>query len=109
MTSPSDSRLSSDLLYVQLEQTMTHERTSLRLGFNSLVAFGSPDCFVISTKVYASKLNLTYQTFGTVTTPAAETKSIDLRRTDAVYILKRLNFKTNCRFSVKQFYESQKV
>jgi hypothetical protein len=26
-----------------------------------------------------------------------------------VYKLKRLNFKTNCRFSVKQFYEFQKI
>ena len=31
MTSPSVSRLSSDLSYVQSEQTIIHERTSLRL------------------------------------------------------------------------------
>jgi hypothetical protein len=31
MTSPNASRLSSDLSYVQSEQTIIHERTSLRL------------------------------------------------------------------------------
>jgi hypothetical protein len=34
--------------------------------------------FVISPKVYARKLNPTYQTFCTMTTPATETKSIGL-------------------------------
>jgi hypothetical protein len=44
----------------------------------SSVAFGSPDSFVIGPKVYASKFIPTYQAFGTVTAPAAETKSIGL-------------------------------
>ena len=43
-----------------------------------VIAFGSPDNFVIGPKVYASEFKTTYQTFGTVTTPAAETKSIGL-------------------------------
>jgi len=43
-----------------------------------VIAFGSPDSFVIGPKVYVSNLNPTYQTFGTMTTPAAETKSIGL-------------------------------
>jgi hypothetical protein len=43
-----------------------------------VIAFISPDSFVIDPKVYASKFNATYQTFGTITTPAAETKSIGL-------------------------------
>ena len=37
------------------------------------------DNFVIGPKVYASKFNATYQTFGTLTNPAAETKSIGLQ------------------------------
>jgi hypothetical protein len=43
-----------------------------------VIAFVSPDSFVIGPKVYASKFNATYQTFGTVTNPAAGTKSIGL-------------------------------
>ncbi len=43
-----------------------------------LIAFGSPDNSVISPNVYESKLEPTYQTFGTVTTPATVTKSIGL-------------------------------
>jgi hypothetical protein len=43
-----------------------------------VIAFGSPDNSVISPKVYASKIKATYQTFSTVTTPAAETKLIGL-------------------------------
>jgi hypothetical protein len=43
-----------------------------------VIAFVSPDNFVIGPKVYASKFNPTFQNFGTVTTPAAETKSIGL-------------------------------
>jgi len=43
-----------------------------------VIAFGSPDNSVIDPKVYAIKFNPTYQTFGTVTIPAAETKSIGL-------------------------------
>jgi len=43
-----------------------------------LIAFGRPDSFVISPKVSASKFKPTYQTFGTMTTPAAVTKSIGL-------------------------------
>ena len=43
-----------------------------------LIAFGRPDNFVIDPKVYASKFKATYQTFGTVTTPSAETRSIGL-------------------------------
>ena len=40
-----------------------------------LIAFGRPDNFVIGPKVYESIFKLTYQTFGTVTTPATVTKS----------------------------------
>jgi hypothetical protein len=43
-----------------------------------VIAFSSPDRFVIGPKVYVSKINTTYQTFGTMTTPATETKSIGL-------------------------------
>ena len=43
-----------------------------------LIAFASPDNSVIDSKVYASKLNPTYQTFCTMTNPTAETKSIGL-------------------------------
>jgi hypothetical protein len=43
-----------------------------------VIAFVSPDNFVIGSKVYASKIKATYQTFGTMTIPAAETKSIGL-------------------------------
>jgi hypothetical protein len=43
-----------------------------------LIAFGRPDNSIIGPKVYGSKFKPTYQTFGTVTTPAAETKSIGL-------------------------------
>jgi hypothetical protein len=42
------------------------------------IAFVSPDSFVMIPKVYASKFKATYQTFGTLTTPATETKSIGL-------------------------------
>ena len=38
----------------------------------------SPDCFVISPKVYKSKFKPTYKPFITVTNPAAKTKSIGL-------------------------------
>jgi hypothetical protein len=34
---------------------------------------GRPDSFVIGEEIYASKLRPSYQTFGTLTTPAAET------------------------------------
>ena len=43
-----------------------------------VIAFVSPDSFVIGPKVYVSKFNATYQTFGTMTTPTTETKSIGL-------------------------------
>jgi hypothetical protein len=43
-----------------------------------VIAFVSPDSLVISPKVYVSKINPTYQTFGTMTTPAAWTKVIGL-------------------------------
>jgi hypothetical protein len=43
-----------------------------------VIAFSSPDCFVISPKVYAIKIISTYQNFGTVTNPATETTSIGL-------------------------------
>jgi hypothetical protein len=43
-----------------------------------VIAFGSPDSSVIWPKVYASIFKPIYQTFGTMTTPAAETKSIGL-------------------------------
>jgi hypothetical protein len=44
-----------------------------------LIAFGSPDSLVMSPKVYAIRFKPTYQTFGTVTNPAAETKSVGLQ------------------------------
>ena len=43
-----------------------------------LIAFGRPDSFIMDEKTYASKFKPTYQTFGTVTTLAAETKSMGL-------------------------------
>jgi hypothetical protein len=43
-----------------------------------VIAFGRPDSFVMDEKTYASEFKATYQTFGTLTTPAAETKSIGL-------------------------------
>jgi hypothetical protein len=43
-----------------------------------VIAFSSPDNFVINPKVYAIKFNPTYKPFGTVTTPAAGTKSMGL-------------------------------
>jgi hypothetical protein len=43
-----------------------------------VIAFSSPDNFVINPKVYGSKFNPTYQTFGTMTNPFTETKSIGL-------------------------------
>jgi hypothetical protein len=43
-----------------------------------VIAFGSPDSSVIIPKVYASTFKAIYQTSGTMTTPAAETKSIGL-------------------------------
>jgi hypothetical protein len=43
-----------------------------------VIAFSSPDNILIDPKVYARNLFTTYQTFGTVTNPAAETKSIGL-------------------------------
>ena len=44
-----------------------------------VIAFVSPDSFVIGHKVYASKIKTTYQTLCTLTTPAAETKLIGLQ------------------------------
>jgi hypothetical protein len=43
-----------------------------------LIAFVSPDSSIISPKVYKSTLKPTYQVFGTLTTPAAVTRSIGL-------------------------------
>ena len=43
-----------------------------------LIAFGRPDNFVIGLKVYGSMFKVTYQTFGTMTTPATVTRSIGL-------------------------------
>ena len=43
-----------------------------------VIAFSSPDNILINPKVYERNLFTTYQTFGTVTNPAAETKSIGL-------------------------------
>jgi len=43
-----------------------------------VIAFGSPDSFVISPKVYARKFNSTYQILCIMTYPATETKSIGL-------------------------------
>jgi hypothetical protein len=50
----------------------------LRIGNckRSSVAFVSPDSLVIDPKVYARKFNPTNQTIGTMTNPAAGTKSI---------------------------------
>jgi len=44
----------------------------------SSVAFVSPDDIVINSKSLCEKIHLTYQTFGTVINPAAETKPIGL-------------------------------
>lgn len=43
-----------------------------------IIAFGSPDNFVMGPKFYTSKFKPTNQTFGTVTTPAAKTELIGL-------------------------------
>jgi hypothetical protein len=43
-----------------------------------LIAFGRPDSFVISPKVYKRMFKATYHTFGTVTTPATVTRSMGL-------------------------------
>ena len=43
-----------------------------------LIAFGRPDNFEIGPKVYASKIKPSYQTFGTLTTPATVTRSMGL-------------------------------
>ena len=43
-----------------------------------VIAFSSQDTSIISLKVYTRKSQTIYQTFGTVTIPAAETKSIGL-------------------------------
>jgi len=60
-----------------------------------VIAFVRPDSFVISPKVYASKFNITSQTFGTMTTPAAETKPIGLpadERAVMVFATPLINF-----------------
>jgi hypothetical protein len=43
-----------------------------------VIAFGSPDSFIISPKVYGSIFNPTNQSFNTMINPATETKSIGL-------------------------------
>jgi len=43
-----------------------------------VIAFGSPDSFVISPKAYESEFKATYSTFGTMTNPATVTMSIGL-------------------------------
>ena len=43
-----------------------------------LIAFGRPDSSVIGPKVYAIEFKPTYQTFGTMPTPATKTKPIGL-------------------------------
>ena len=43
-----------------------------------VIAFSSPDSLVISSISLCEKIRPTYQTFGTLTTPAAVTKSIGL-------------------------------
>jgi hypothetical protein len=43
-----------------------------------VIAFSSPDFFVIGPKVFAINIFSTYQNFGTMTNPAAKTKSIGL-------------------------------
>ena len=43
-----------------------------------VIAFVSPDSFVFSSKSLCEKIHPTYQTFGTMTNPAAGTKSIGL-------------------------------
>jgi hypothetical protein len=43
-----------------------------------LIAFGRPDSFVTNPKIYAREFNATYQTFGTLTTPTTETRSMGL-------------------------------
>jgi len=43
-----------------------------------LIAFGSPDSFVISPRVFESELKATYQYFSTMTIPTTVTKSMGL-------------------------------
>jgi hypothetical protein len=43
-----------------------------------LIAFGSPDRFVISPRVHNSEFKATYQSFGTLTIAATVTKSMGL-------------------------------
>jgi hypothetical protein len=43
-----------------------------------LIAFGRPDNSLIGHKFSASKFQTIYQTFGTMTTPATETRSMGL-------------------------------
>jgi hypothetical protein len=43
-----------------------------------LIAFGRPDSFVISPKVYKRMFKATYHTFGTLTAPATVTRSMGL-------------------------------
>jgi len=43
-----------------------------------VIAFGSPDNFVMGPKVYVSEINSTYQAFGSGTNPATVTKSMGL-------------------------------
>jgi hypothetical protein len=57
--------------------------TVLKLARNltrmvGLIAFGRPDTSVISPKVYKSMFKATYQTSGTLTTPATVTRSMGL-------------------------------
>ena len=57
---------------------MTEKNVLLLTRMVWLIAFGSPDNFSIDEKNYASKSITTYQILFTVTTLAAETKSIGL-------------------------------
>ena len=43
-----------------------------------LIAFGSPDSFVMGEEIYGRNIMTTYQTFVTMTTPAPETRSMGL-------------------------------
>jgi hypothetical protein len=43
-----------------------------------LIAFVSPDTFVINPRVFESEFKVTYHIFGTMTTPATVTKSMGL-------------------------------
>jgi hypothetical protein len=43
-----------------------------------LIAFGSPDTFVINPRVFESEFKATYQYFNTMTIPATVTKSMGL-------------------------------